>query len=118
MIVFDNLLKVPINGVSWFLDEIFFPSYRKCEIKDPLFFISAGRSGCTQLASYLEDDEENFLAPMMVEAMFPYIWAWTVIAPIFKMIGLKKYFDDSPPIFGEEMKKRHNRNLFKPTHEK
>ena len=113
IIIFDYLVKSPIKGVGWFLDEIFYPSYHKCEIKDPLFLVSAMRSGSTQLASYLEDDEENFIAPMMVEAMFPYIWAWKLIAPILKMIGLKKYFDVPPPIFGEEMKKRHTSNFFK-----
>ena len=114
IIIFDNLVKSPIKGVSWFLDEIFYSSYHKCEIKEPLFILSAMRSGSTQFARYLEDDdEEKFIAPMMMEAMFPYIWAWKLIAPILKMIGLKKYFDVPPPIFGDEMKKRHMSNSFK-----
>ena len=113
IIVFDYLVKSPIKGVGWFLDEIFYPSYHKCEIKEPLFLLSGMRSGSTQMADYLEDDEENFIAPMMVEAMFPYIWAWKLIAPILKVIGLKKYFDAPPPIFGDEMKKRHMSNSFK-----
>ena len=114
LIVFDNLMKSPIRGVGWFLDEIFYPSYHKCEVKDPLFLISAARSGSTQLADYLEDDKENFIAPVVVEAMFPYIWAWKTIAPILKMLGLKKYFDSPSSFFyGEEMKKRHNSSLFK-----
>ena len=113
IIVFDNLMKSPIKGVGWFLDEIFYPSYHKCEIKDPLFLISAPRSGSTQLADYLENDEENFIAPMFIEAVFPYIWAWRMIAPILKKIGLKKYFDVPSSVFGEEMKKRHNSNCFK-----
>ena len=110
IIIFDNLVKSPIKGVGWFLDEIFYPSYHKCEIKEPLFFISGGRSGTTQMAEYLEDDEENFIAPMMVEGIFPYIWAWKLIAPILKMIGFKKI-----PLanVGEELKKRHNISLFK-----
>ena len=78
VIVFDYLIKLPIKGVAWFLDEVFYSSYHKCEIKNPLFFISGLRSGSTQLADYLEDDEENFIAPMVVEAMFPYIWTWKI----------------------------------------
>ena len=113
MIIFDFMVKAPIIGVGWFLDEIFYPSYHRCEIKDPLFFISAGRSGSTQLANYLEDDTENFLAPMMIEAMFPYIWAWRTIAPILRTFGFKKYFEAPSYFFGEEMRKRHNGNLFK-----
>ena len=112
IIIFDNLVKSPIKGVGWFLDEIFYPSYHKCEIKEPLFFISGTRSGSTQMADYLEDDKENFIAPMMVEGMFPYIWAWKLIAPILKMMGLKKHVE-VPSSFGEEVKKRHNINFFK-----
>ena len=114
IIVSDNLMKSPIRGVGWFLDEIFYPSYHKCQIKDPLFFISAPRSGSTQLADYLEDEEETFIAPMVIEAMFPYIWVWRTIAPILRMIGLKKHFESPSSFFyGEEVKKRHNSNLFK-----
>ena len=112
-IILDNLVKSPIFGVYWYLDEIFYPSYHKCEIKDPLFFISSGRSGSTQMAQYLEDDNENFLAPMMIEGAFPYIWAWKKIVPILKMIGLKKYFETTSSMYGEEMKKRHNSSPFK-----
>ena len=64
------------------------------------------------MAEYLQDDEENFIAPMMVEGMFPYIWAWKLIAPVLKMMGLKKHFE-VPSYVGEEMKKRHNINFFK-----
>ena len=112
-IILDNLVKSPIYGVGWYLDEIFYPSYHKCEIKDPLFFISSPRSGSTQMAQYLDDDSENFLAPMVIETVFPYIWAWKMIAPILKMIGLKQYFENASLMYGEEMKKRHNSSLFK-----
>ena len=112
-VILGNLVKSPINGVGWYLDEIFYPSYHKCEIKDPLFFVSGPRSGSTQMAHYLEDDNENFLAPTMIEAVFPYIWAWRTIAPILKMIGLKKYFETNLSMFGEETEKRHDGNPFK-----
>ena len=75
IIIFDNLVKSPIKGVGWFLDEIFYSSYHKCEIKEPLFILSAMRSGSTQFARYLEDDdEEKFIAPMMMEAMCFHIY--------------------------------------------
>ena len=113
IIILDNLVKIPIKGVCWFMDEILYPSYHKCEIKDPLFFISAARSGSTQMAAYLEDDEENFIAPMVAEAMFPYIWAWKIIAPVIKLMELKQYFEVPRSMFGEEYKKRHNVSLFR-----
>ena len=65
------------------------------------------------MAHYLEDYNENVLAPMMIEIIFPYIWAWKMIAPGLKMIGLKKYFETGASMYGEEMKKRHDVNLFK-----
>ena len=37
MIIIDFMVKVPIIGVCWFFDQIFYPSYHKCEIKDPSF---------------------------------------------------------------------------------
>ena len=111
--VLDNLIKSPVKGICWFLDEIFYSAYRKCEIKDPLFFISAQRSGSTQLADYLEDDHENFVSPMFIESMYPYIWMWRIIGPVSKFVGLKNYFEAPSSIFGEEMKKRHNTNYFK-----
>ena len=113
IIVLDNLLKSPVKAVGWYLDEIFYPSYHKCEIKDPLFIVSPPRSGSTQLAGYLEDENENFIAPMLIEAAFPYMWAWEMIAPILKIIGIKKYFEVPSAAFGEEVKKRHNSNCFK-----
>jgi len=48
IIIFDFLVK----GVLWFLDEILYPSYHQCEIKDPLFFISGACSGSTLMADY------------------------------------------------------------------
>ena len=111
--IIDFVVKSPIKGVGWFLDEIFYPSYHQCEIKNPLFFITAPRSGSTQLADYLEADNENFLAPMVIEAMFPYIWAWRMIAPILKLTGLKKHVEAPSSFYGKEIKKRHNSNLFK-----
>ena len=45
---------------------------------------------------------------MMIEAMFPCIWVWRTIAPI------EKHFESPSSFFyGEELKKRHNSNLFK-----
>ena len=38
-IIPDNFVKSPIFGVGWYLDEVFYPAYHKCKIKDPLFFV-------------------------------------------------------------------------------
>ena len=42
------LINAPFVGVFWYIDELLFPSYHKFDIKEPIFFITAGRSGSTQ----------------------------------------------------------------------
>ena len=112
LIVFDILIKSPINGVSWFLDELLYHSYHKTDIRDPVFIISGTRSGSTQITDYLEGhDKENFISPMVIEALFPYIWVWRLVLPGMKMLGYDKRLEASG--FGEEARKRHNFDLYK-----
>ena len=114
IIILDTVIKSPVNGVCWFLDELLYHSYHNIDIKDPVFIISACHSGSTQLANYLEDDKENFICPMVIEGMFPYIWVWKLIAPSLRIIGLQKYFEPVPDkLIGEEFKKCHNFSFFK-----
>ncbi len=75
-----NLLRAymlaPLWGLCWFIDAaIFFFALRRTQIVQPLFEISAGRSGSTQLAHYLEDDE-RIAAPTTLQVMFPFVWMW------------------------------------------
>ena len=37
IIIINFMVKVPIIRVCWFFDQIFYPSYHKCEIEDPSF---------------------------------------------------------------------------------
>ena len=111
-ILLNIIVKVPINGVCWYLDELLYSSYRKVEIQEPIFFITAPRSGSTQLTHYLEDDKENFITPTITEALLPYVWYWKLVNPIVtKLIG-KKVFDVSG-YFGAEANKRHHLDVSK-----
>jgi len=115
LIILDTVIKSPVNGVCWFLDELLYHSYHDTDIKDPIFFLSAARSGFTQIGDYLTDDKERFISPMVIEGMFPFIWVWRLVFPVIKMLGLDEHMEAhlSSKLGGEEFKKRHNFYLFK-----
>ena len=112
LIVLTALLKVPLNGIYWFIDELFFPKYHEFIIEEPVFFITGCRTGSTQLAYNLKDDKMNFIAPTDGESMFPFIWYWKLIVPALIFAGMKKKGhaktnkDFSHP--QKELDKRHN----------
>jgi len=109
--VFISFLKVPLNGVCWFIDELLFSEYRKVVIEKPLFFITGCRTGSTQLANYLEDDEANFVAPTIGESLFPFIWYWKFLKFTGAKQSQKTHKDFSQP--QKEMDKRHNADLLR-----
>ena len=113
VLLLNLVVKIPVNGVCWFVDELLYPAYHKVDIKEPVFFITAPRSGSTQLAQYLEDDKDNFISPTVGEAMLPYIWFWKLILPTLDRFGIKQqHLQDTAP-FGVEAKKRHEYNFSK-----
>lgn len=71
LITISALIKAPVSGTCWFIDELLFSGYRKIEIKEPVFYITGPRSGSTQLCEYLENDTENFIIPMSGERIVP-----------------------------------------------
>lgn len=69
-------LRLPFFGLAWLVDEVLYgKALDATPIVEPLFELSAGRSGSTQLAHYLEDDP-HFTAPSALQIQFPYVWAW------------------------------------------
>jgi len=108
--VLYTLVNAPLVGVCWFIDELLFHSYHKVDIKEPIFFISAGRSGSTQLAQYIEEDEGNFVVPKVQEVICPFIWMWKFNIPL-------KNFTSSRPVICNnilsEKNKRHNASIDK-----
>ncbi len=62
--------------LAWFLDELIFGKVlNSTQVVAPVVEISAGRSGSTQLARYLEDDP-RLVAPNLLQSLFPYLWLW------------------------------------------
>jgi Sulfotransferase family len=65
-------------GFAWLLDEVIWGRrLQRIEIVEPLFEISAARSGSTQLARYLEDDP-HLVAPKALQITFPFYWLWRI----------------------------------------
>jgi len=94
------MIKVPVYGMCWFIDELLYPSSHNCEPVEPVFFITAIRSGSTQLANYLEDDMATFIVPTVQEGMYPFLWVW-------KLVGINSWWTQRK-LFGGEGRKYHN----------
>ena len=107
MLLLNIVVKIPVNGVCWFLDELLYPAYHKVDIKEPVFFLTAPRSGSSQLCKYLESDKENFIIPTVGEALIPYIWYWRLFVPILARFGIKQQHSEISSAFGTEARKRH-----------
>ena len=108
--VLYTLTNAPLVGVFWFIDELLFPSYHKVDLKEPIFFISAVRSGSTQLAQYIEEDEENFIVPKVQETLCPFIWMWKLNIPPRDFAGTRPVLRNN--MYAEKIK-RHNANFDK-----
>ena len=77
--ILNKVALAPVFGIAWFLDELFFGRVLgSTTIVAPLIEISAARSGSTQFARYLEDDQ-RLATPNLLQIFFPYIWLWKLI---------------------------------------
>jgi len=92
--VLYTLINAPLVGVFWYIDEILYPSYHKFDIKKPIFFITAGRSGSNQLAQYLEEDKENFIVPQIQEGLCPFVWMWKLNIPPRKFASTRQVYSN------------------------
>ncbi len=69
------------HRVAWLLDDLFFPGYRRQEVRQPVFIAAPHRSGTTLLLNTLAHDPqfvpmdmwESFFAPSIVQRKF--MWA-------------------------------------------
>lgn len=69
----------PIKGCAWLLDEALYGRKMDAvDLRNPLFVISGGRSGSTQMTRYIEADP-SVTAPSLVQSMFPYMWLWRLV---------------------------------------
>ena len=70
LLIVMKVVCLPVSALAWYTDEILYGKKLDSIIVDgPLFVMSAGRSGSTQVALYLEDDPDlvapNILRPVL-----------------------------------------------------
>ena len=111
LFVLSSLLKAPLVGIFWFIDELLFSKYHIITITEPVFFISGLRTGSTQLAHYLEDDKTNFISPTSLELIFPFIWCWKFVVPVLKTTGIIKMHPKADGHPQKEFDKRHTTDM-------
>jgi hypothetical protein len=74
--IVQKVLLTPVWGLVWLIDELLYgPALDATPVVEPLFVVSAARSGSTQIALYLDDDPD-LAAPNILQSMFPYLWLW------------------------------------------
>lgn len=74
--IIRKLLLIPFTGSAWLLDELLYGrTLNKLDVIKPLFVISGGRSGSTQISRYIEADP-TVTAPNLLQCMMPYLWLW------------------------------------------
>lgn len=71
-----------IHWIGFLLDDVFFPAYRKVQIKEPVFVVGIPRSGTTLLHRVLAQDTDRFTSMKLWEMLFApsiserIVWSW------------------------------------------
>ena len=77
--IIRKLLMAPLQGLAWLLDELLYgKALNQVKVTAPIFVISGGRSGSTQMTRYIEADPD-VTAPNLLQCMFPYLWLWKLV---------------------------------------
>jgi len=111
--VLNKIIWIPLGGMSYFLDEFLYgKQMRDVKIIHPLFEISSARSGSTQMARYLEQDE-SLTGPNVFQIMFPYLWAWKLSnATLGRMFSKEQIEEKMLGILPEAVKQKHEMSFF------
>ncbi|MBC2694299.1 MAG: sulfotransferase [Desulfobacteraceae bacterium] len=86
--LFIRPVMLLFNSITLFLDNIFFPEYRRIKIEKPIFIIGHPRSGTTFLHRLLTQSQE-FAVFEFWQLLFPSLVARKILAP-FIMSRIKK----------------------------
>mgnify|MGYP002624491244 FL=1 len=112
--ILQKLLLTPLAGLAWLLDELLYGNaLNETAVVAPLFVISGGRSGSTQMTRYLEADP-TLTAPTLLQCMFPYLWLWR-LAPrtIGRMVTAETVRARIKAMVPPELLERHDLEPFK-----
>jgi hypothetical protein len=58
-----------VNWIFFLLDDVFFPAYRRVEVRAPVFIVGNPRSGSTHLMRVLARDEKTFACAKLWEVL-------------------------------------------------
>ena len=83
-------LFVFFTNLTLFLDNIFFPQYRKVQVKKPIFIIGNPRSGTTFLHDFLIK-KGDFLGFEAWHILFPSLTAHYLLKPFINYLSKKKH---------------------------
>jgi hypothetical protein len=95
LILFRFSIELLIT-ITMFLDSIFFPGYKKAELKNPIFLIGHPRSGTTFLHRFFEKNCSQIRTTYLWEMLFPSIILRKLLKPFKKQlskISLDKVWD-------------------------
>jgi hypothetical protein len=112
LVVLQHVALTPWWGLCWQVDEALY-DLDAVDVRAPLFEISAGRSGSTQLARHLEDDPA-LAAPNLLQALFPYLWLWRLLprtlGPVISEATVRRRVEG---LFPPELRDRHELDPFR-----
>lgn len=109
-----KVCMTPILGAAWYLDELLYGrALNATAVEAPLFVISGGRSGSTQMTRYIEADP-RVTAPSLLQSMFPYLWLWR-LAPrtLGRIFPPDKVVERLESMMPPELLERHEFDPFK-----
>ena len=112
--ILDFYVGSPTRGIAWLLDELLYgDTLNNIDVHEPVFVVSAGRSGSTQITRYIEEDD-RLVAPSILQCMFPYLWLWR-LAPktIGRLITPDKVRQMIQSVMPAELWERHETDPFK-----
>lgn len=114
LLILQSFFRAPLLGIAWLLDELIYGrKLNNIEVVQPIFVISAGRSGSTQITRYIEEDQ-RLAAPNILQCMVPYLWLWKFASiTIGRVIDpekiREKFLSTMPPALME----RHEMDIFR-----
>ena len=90
------------RSITFFLDNLFFPGYRRIKIEKPIFIIGHPRSGTTFLHQFLTQNGE-FAVFETWQILLPSLIARKMVSPLIKLLIRKKKDTIFPITVGHEV---------------